>query len=503
MLLERGPDQGLSVELLDWLYDIFERKGDSRFAENLFRDIRHNTRRASSNGLSSRATLHTHIAVSTTMLTTWEGHALTVNEGDMLTAELNAEEKKVYSRDNYYAKRNQLDLEYSKIMLPPNVTGWRSHSEEAENTSTMAWQWLLHLHEHSGHKPQVNDSWCSILLPSHQLVSRKAAHTEEYYFVLATGSYGAWAWQVTPRFSVFADHTFYYLQAVGKPLVPVFVLHHTEWFVVPATPASPARMGKLCESAGCYGIGLVKQGEAVPLIRWAFENRSGTQKLTIKHIEDLLRGMEVAVPKGNKLAKMLALLGAVFPDHDDETLLAIAVQAIQPAETRKEKLHDMIKKHPEMALGVEAMLAVDPGAMADFRDESRAVREVYMNEVEKIDVTEDGNDPDEEELLDGEGRCRKCRLGVCRLSQLYRVRGQQSARPLAGRSSQTARSSTTFLPSPGAVSAGDLVPVPEVSSVAPVPVPELSSVAPVAVPVTLGDARGMAYWLHSVTSQYL
>ena len=112
MLLERGPDQGLSVELLDWLYDIFERKGDSRFAENLFRDIRHNTRRASSNGLSSRATLHTHIAVSTTMLTTWEGHALTVNEGDILTAELNAEEKKVYSRDNYYSKRNQLDLEY-------------------------------------------------------------------------------------------------------------------------------------------------------------------------------------------------------------------------------------------------------------------------------------------------------------------------------------------------------------------------------------------------------
>jgi hypothetical protein len=188
MLLER--DNGIGEDCRAWLQVLFERKGDSRFAENLFRDLRHGVGK-NSNGSTSRVSLHAKLASATTMLHTWEEHALRVDETDLSTAVLPDDAKQVCDRGSYYPKRKQLPESCSRILLPPNAAGWRSHSNEAEDTATMCWLWLQHMHERV-EKPHLKASWSSVLLPIDVLVCRRLASSEDYFYILASGSYGAW-----------------------------------------------------------------------------------------------------------------------------------------------------------------------------------------------------------------------------------------------------------------------------------------------------------------------
>ena len=80
MLLERSGV--IDADLDHWLNSMFCRKGDSRFAENLFRDIRHTATKFSTNGMTGRSNLHARLASAKTL--TQQTH-VRVTEEDMAT----------------------------------------------------------------------------------------------------------------------------------------------------------------------------------------------------------------------------------------------------------------------------------------------------------------------------------------------------------------------------------------------------------------------------------
>ncbi len=81
MLLERSGR--VDADLQRYLGSMFKRKGDSRFAENLFRDIRHTATKFNTNGISGRSTLHARLASAETLLA--QQNAVLVSESDLLT----------------------------------------------------------------------------------------------------------------------------------------------------------------------------------------------------------------------------------------------------------------------------------------------------------------------------------------------------------------------------------------------------------------------------------
>lgn len=119
MLLERAGT--VDADLKAYLESMFHRKGDSRFVENLFRDIRFTATKFSTNGLTSRSTLHARLASSATLVK--QQAAVMVDEADLLQVELPLADRRAWARRRYFAKRGQLKHEFHRILLPPATTG--------------------------------------------------------------------------------------------------------------------------------------------------------------------------------------------------------------------------------------------------------------------------------------------------------------------------------------------------------------------------------------------
>lgn len=260
-----------------------------------------------------------------------------------------------------------------------------------QDVAVLAWQWLQHLGRRNP-KPRVDGVWSSSLLPSHQVVCRRTPGSELHYYILSSCMYGALAWSVSCRASLFADYMFFSLISEGTPLSAVFVEVPSQWHVVPTKVISPARAKTLCGSAASLGVCLVADGPELGMLQWAFRPDSPGISLTVRNLEDLISSMGLEVRSGNKASKYAQLLRAIFPDRSEADVAAMVERAMKPVPTQKDRVQDMVQKHPELALGVEAMLQLDGSARADFQDVANVVREQIMGEApEDYDERDEGS----------------------------------------------------------------------------------------------------------------
>lgn len=96
--------------------------------------------------------------------------------------------------------------------------------------------------------------------------------------------------------SEFADYTLYSLAYHGNPLSPVFVVHPTEFSVIPTIVVSPARVQTFCKTFSTVGICLMQSGPPQQLLQFALQ--SSDIILTVANIESLLTGLGAVVQKG-------------------------------------------------------------------------------------------------------------------------------------------------------------------------------------------------------------
>ena len=96
----------------------------------------------------------------------------------------------------------------------------------------------------------------------------------------------------------------------------------------------------------------------------------------------------------------MQLLRRVFPESSEETLKDILNKFMLPRVTQADKLVEAVRSNPEMALGMEALMQLDPSSASDFKEMTKIVNVVIMEE--KPDPTNE-DAPEDAALGDDNG----------------------------------------------------------------------------------------------------
>ena len=76
--------------------------------------------------------------------------------------------------------------------------------------------------------------------------------------------------------------------------------------------------------------------------------------------------MRASHPRGDKRKKHMQLLRCVFPDYTEADLLALSEEFMAPRLTVADKLAEIVRENPDMALGIECMMQLDPASATEF-----------------------------------------------------------------------------------------------------------------------------------------
>lgn len=203
MILEReGTD---SRDLQEWLLSIFERKGDSRIVENVFREIRHDADKHHSNNRFGNSTLHAYAARCDTLAHACPAGMVRVTEEDLSMDEPVCGPRAAHSV-NYRTTRGELPAPYSEILRPASETKWRNPTQQTDNVVLMRWLWLHH-RETLDPQPDITAAWPSMLVPPKSVVSN--ATDGSFYFVLSKADSGVLAWRMLESTSIFGEFRFF------------------------------------------------------------------------------------------------------------------------------------------------------------------------------------------------------------------------------------------------------------------------------------------------------
>ena len=91
----------------------------------------------------------------------------------------------------------------------------------------------------------------------------------------------------------------------------------------------------------------------------------------------------------------MQLLRCVFPDYTEADLLALSEEFMAPRLTVADKLAEIVRENPDMALGIECMMQLDPASATEFKALNNVVKEFMGEKVaaEEEEVEEEVCDP--------------------------------------------------------------------------------------------------------------